>query len=88
MDVTENIKSDSYRVTAGQLRQYVEGYEKLSLEKQEISDHQKDLMAEAKANGYDTAVLRKLIALRKRDADDVAEEEAVLGLYKEALGMP
>ena len=44
-------------------------------------------MAEAKARGYDTKVLRKVIALRKRDADDIAEEEAVLEMYKEALGM-
>ena len=44
-------------------------------------------MAEAKGRGYDTAVIRKLVALRKRDKDDIAEEEAVLEMYKEALGM-
>jgi len=44
-------------------------------------------MAEAKARGYDTKVRRKVIALRKRDQDDSAEEEAVLEMYKEALGM-
>ncbi len=44
-------------------------------------------MAEAKSRGYDTKVLRKVVALRKRDADDIAEEEAVLDMYKEALGM-
>ncbi len=37
--------------------------------------------------GYDTKILRKVIALRKRDADDIAEEEAVLDMYKAALGM-
>jgi len=44
-------------------------------------------MAEAKGRGYDTKVMRKLISMRKRDAADLAEEEAVLDMYKEALGM-
>jgi len=44
-------------------------------------------MAEAKARGYDTKVMRKVIALRKREPDDIAEEEAVMEMYKEALGM-
>ena len=44
-------------------------------------------MAEAKGRGYDTKVIRKVLALRKRDADDIAEEEAVLEMYKAALGM-
>ena len=47
----------------------------------------KEVMAEAKGRGYDTKVMRKVIALRKRDANDIAEEEAVLDMYKEALGM-
>jgi uncharacterized protein (UPF0335 family) len=44
-------------------------------------------MAEAKGRGYDTRVLRKVIALRKREPDDIAEEEAVLDMYRQALGM-
>ena len=44
-------------------------------------------MAEAKGRGYDTKAIKKLIALRKRDKDDIAEEEAVLEMYKAALGM-
>jgi uncharacterized protein (UPF0335 family) len=77
----------TYRVTADELRQFVERYERLEQEKKDLSDHQKEVMAEAKGRGYDTKVLRKLIALRKRDTNDIAEEEAVLDLYKEALGM-
>lgn len=77
----------SYRVTAEELRQFVERFERLEAEKQDIADQQKEVMAEAKGRGYDTRVLRKLIALRKRDREDVAEEEAVLDLYKQALGM-
>jgi uncharacterized protein (UPF0335 family) len=47
----------------------------------------KEVMAEAKGRGYDTKVLRKIISIRKRDKDDLAEEEAILELYKQALGM-
>ncbi len=77
----------SFRVTADELRQFVERFERLEAEKRDIADQQKEVMAEAKSRGYDTRVMRKLIALRKRDRDDVAEEEAVLELYKQALGM-
>jgi uncharacterized protein (UPF0335 family) len=65
----------------------VERYERLEIEKKDIADQQKEIMAEAKGRGYDTKVLRKIVALRKRDVNDIAEEEAVLAMYKEALGM-
>lgn len=77
----------SYRVTAGELRAFVERFEKLDAEKKDLSDQQKEVMAEAKSRGYDTAVVRKIIALRKMDPQDISEAEAVLELYKEALGM-
>ena len=77
----------SYRVTADELRQFVERYARLEIEKKDIADQQKEIMAEAKGRGYDTKVLRKIVALRKRDMNDIAEEEAVLAMYKEALGM-
>ena len=83
----DEIQNSSYRVTAGELRQFVERFERLESEKKDISDQQKEVMAEAKSRGYDTKVMRKVIALRKRDAEDLAEEEAVLQLYKEALNM-
>ena len=77
----------TYRVTANELRQFVERIERLDAEKKDLAEQQKVVMAEAKSRGYDTKVLRKVIALRKREADDIAEEEAVLEMYKEALGM-
>ena len=64
-----------------------ERFERLEAEKKDIADQQKEVMAEAKGRGYDTKVIRKLITLRKREPDDIAEEEAVLEMYKEALGM-
>lgn len=78
---------ETYRVTADELRQFIERFERLEAEKKDISDQQKEVMAEAKGRGYDTKVMRKLVALRKRDTADLAEEEAVLDLYKQALGM-
>lgn len=77
----------NYCVTADELRQFIERYERLEAEKKDIADQQKKVMAEAKARGYDTGVMRKIIALRKRDPVDIAEEGAVLELYAEALGM-
>ena len=79
--------NDPYNVTADELRQFIERYEQLEAEKKDITEQQKEVMAEAKGRGYDTKVLRKIIALRKRKADDIAEEEAILELYKQALGM-
>lgn len=77
----------TYRVTADELRQFVERWERLEAEKQDIMEQQKEVMAEAKARGYDTKVMRLVIARRKRDRDDIAEEEAILDMYQEALGM-
>jgi uncharacterized protein (UPF0335 family) len=74
-------------VAADELRQFIERYEQLDSEKKDVSEQQKELMAEAKGRGYDTKVMRKVIALRKRSADDIAEEESILELYKSALGM-
>lgn len=77
----------NYRVAAGELRQFVERIERLDAEKKDLAEQQKEVFAESKSRGYDTAVLRKVIALRKREPDDIAEEEAVLDMYKEVLGM-
>lgn len=79
--------TDSYRVTADELRQFVERFERLDAEKKNLADLQKEVMAEAGARGYDTSALRKLVAMRKRDRDDLAEEEAILEIYRQALGM-
>ena len=76
----------AYGVAAGELRQFIEQYEQLDAEKKDVAERQKELMAEAKARGYDTKVMRKVIALRKRDLDERKEEEAVLDLYMQAVG--
>jgi uncharacterized protein (UPF0335 family) len=73
--------------TEGELRQFVERFEQLAAEKKDVADLQKELVAEAKGRGFDTRVMKLLIAMRKRKPDDLAEEEAVLDMYKSALGM-
>ncbi|RMF37769.1 MAG: DUF2312 domain-containing protein [Alphaproteobacteria bacterium] len=83
----ESGERSSYRVAADELRQFVERYERLEAEKKDIADLQKEVMAEARARGYDTRAMRKLIALRKKDPQEVSEEEAVLQLYRDALGV-
>lgn len=83
----EAVKQRALDATADELRQFIERLEELDQEKRGIADEQKEVMAEAKGRGYDTKILRKIIALRKRKPDDIAEEEAILDLYKSALGM-
>ena len=77
----------AYGVAADELRQFIEQFEQLEAEKRDIADRQKEVMAEAKARGYDTKVMKQIIALRRRDKDDIAEEESILDMYKAALGM-
>lgn len=78
---------EAYNVTADELRQFIERAEQLAAEKKDIAEQEKELFAEAKGRGYDTKVMRKLIALRKRKPDEVAEEDEILEVYKAALGM-
>jgi uncharacterized protein (UPF0335 family) len=79
--------TDQYQIAAEQLRSYIERYERLEAEKQDIADQQKDVLAEAKGCGYDTAILREIIKLRKMDPQDRAEREAILQIYLDALGL-
>lgn len=77
----------AYTVTADELRQFIERAEQLASEKKDVAEQEKELFAEAKGRGYDTKVMRKVIALRKRKPDEIAEEEAIIEMYKSALGM-
>jgi len=78
---------NTYSVPAEVLRQFVERLEALAAEKNDIAEQTKEVMAEAKGRGYDTKVLRKILALRKRKPGDLAEENAILQVYGQALGM-
>jgi uncharacterized protein (UPF0335 family) len=74
-------------VAAGQLRALIERIERLEEEKQTIAADIREVYAEAKANGFDTKVMRQVVKLRKQDASERQEQEAILDLYMQALGM-
>lgn len=74
-------------VAADQLKAFIERIERLEEEKAGISQDIKDVYAEAKANGFDAKAMRKIISLRKKDHEERQEEEAMLELYMQALGM-
>jgi uncharacterized protein (UPF0335 family) len=71
----------------GQLRTIVERIERLEEEKKTIAADIKEVYAEAKGNGFDTKILRKVISLRKKDANERQEEESMIDVYLAALGM-
>jgi uncharacterized protein (UPF0335 family) len=79
--------TDPGGIAAEQLKSFVERIERLEEEKKALADDIKDVYAEAKANGFDTKILRQVIRLRKQDADERAEQETILDLYLAALGM-
>lgn len=70
-----------------QLRDIVERIERLEEEKAGIASDIRDVFTEAKSNGFDTKILRKVIAMRKKDLATRQEEETLLDLYCHALGM-
>jgi uncharacterized protein (UPF0335 family) len=74
-------------VTAAELRQFIERYEQLEAEKQDIANLQKELMSEIKGCGYDTKAFRAVVRLRNMNPDDLAEFEAVVDVYRAAAGI-
>jgi uncharacterized protein (UPF0335 family) len=72
-------------VAADQLKQYVSRIERLESDKAEISDDLKQVFDEAKANGFDVKALKQVLKLKKLDKDSLAEQEAMLDLYRAAL---
>ncbi len=79
--------TESLGVARDQLRSIVERVERLEEEKKAIADDIKEVYAEAKANGFDTKTLRTVVRLRKQEAAERQEQEAMLDLYLHALGM-
>jgi uncharacterized protein (UPF0335 family) len=74
-------------VAADQLKSFIERIERLEEEKAGIAGDLREVYAEAKGNGFDTKAMRKIVALRKKDHAERKEEEAILELYLQALGM-
>lgn len=74
-------------IAGEQLRSYVERIERLEEEKAALTADIREVYAEAKGNGFDAKVMRQVVRLRKMDRDDRQEQETLLDLYKQALGM-
>ena len=74
-------------VASNQLRAFIERIERLEEEKKTIAEDIKEVYGEAKAMGYDTKVLRKVVSIRKQDQNERMEQEAILDTYLAALGM-
>lgn len=79
--------TDIHNVTADELKSFIERAEQLASEKRDIAEQEKELFSEAKGRGYDTKIMKRIIALRKITADALAEQEAIEDLYRSALGM-
>lgn len=86
-DLSADPRSNSGAVAANLLRSFVERIERLEADKAAIADDIKEVYSMAKGAGFDTKAIRKIIAERKQNADDRAEFESVLDLYRRALGM-
>ena len=80
-------KTKAGPISADRLKSFVERIEKLDEERKAISDDMRDVYSEAKGVGYDVKTMRRVVSLRKMDAADRAEQEALLDTYKHALGM-
>jgi len=79
--------TESGHNSKAQLKSIIDRIERLEGEKDAIASDIRDVYAEAKGNGFDTKALRTIVRLRKQDADERREQEAILDLYMNALGM-
>lgn len=78
----------SNTVAADQLKSFIERIERLEEEKAALAGDLREVYSEAKGNGYDTKIIRKIVSLRRKDHAERQEEQAVMELYLQALGMP
>ena len=74
-------------VASDRLRSFIERVERLEEEKKALAEDIKEVFSEAKSAGFDVKIMRQIIKIRKLDASDRQEQEAILDLYMQALGM-
>lgn len=74
-------------ISAQELRQFIEKVERLEDEKAEVQNQIKEIMAESKAQGFDTKIMRQIIRMRKMKKEDLIEQQELLDIYTQALGM-
>lgn len=85
--MSDSITSEAQTIAVGQLRAFIERIERLEEEKKTIAEDIKEVYAEVKGSGFDSKVVRTIIRLRKKEDHERHEEEAMIQLYCEALGM-
>ncbi|MEX2009437.1 MAG: DUF2312 domain-containing protein [Dongiaceae bacterium] len=79
--------ADTRRIAGDRLRSFIERIEKLEEEKAALTADIREIYAEAKGGGFDTKVMRQIVRLRKMDTAERQEQEALLDLYKQAIGL-
>lgn len=79
--------SDVGGVAGARLKSFIERIERLEEEKRALAEDVKEVYSEAKGVGFDTAIMREIIRIRKMDEDDRDEQEALLDTYLRAIGM-
>lgn len=85
---TTNVKDFPTKGEAdARLRSFIERVERLEGEKSELAEDIKEVYGEAKANGYDPKIMRKIVRMRKMDVEKRREEEAMIEVYRLAVGM-
>lgn len=86
-DTTDESQDSGGNVTGQRLRSFIERIERLEEEKKALADDIKEVYAEAKGQGFDSKIMRKIVALRKKDDQERREEEELLDTYLSAIGM-
>ncbi len=79
--------ADAGGIAADRLKSFIERIERLEEEKAAIANDVKEIYAEAKSSGFDTKIMRQIVRLRKMEAHDREEQEQLLDLYKQAIGL-
>lgn len=82
-----DITDQTHAISVGQLRAFIERIERLEEDKKAITEDIRDVYAELKGNGFDTKAVRAIVRLRKKEAHEREEEEEIIRIYKNALGM-
>ena len=85
--MSDDIPSEAQTIAVGQLRAFIERIERLEEEKKTIGDDVKEVYAELKGSGFEPKVVREIIRLRRKEDHERQEDEAMLQLYMDALGM-
>lgn len=88
VQTSEHASEGPAGIAVGPLRSFIERIERLEEEKKALTADIRDIYSEAKAQGYDSKVMRQVVRLRRMDRNDRMEQEALLDLYLDALGMP